>query len=942
MPSMKRFLLPVLFFFTQVSFGQHLLKDITDEASLPYNSSVLNLYGAKFNGRFYFVAQSLENGFEVFYTDGTEAGTSMLKEIVPGEKGIGTQVSFGATSDFLLFGFEGEDGNQLWSSDGTSAGTHKIASVKPYLPGSTMVELNGVLYFGAVDEEHGSELWRSDGTVAGTFIVKDIFPEQNGSFPGELTVNDNKLFFIAIDNVHRAELWVSDGTASGTMLVKDSHPGTGSDFYTYMTAAGNTVYFIDESQVWKTDGTEIGTVAVTNFPADESIMKEKMTVINDKLMFRHYSSVEGLEMYVLDLATGESGLLKETFAGTSPSWSNSIYATPVLLNGKAWFFAEHDHNKFSLWKTDGTPENTELAFDLENQPGQQWPQSLFVTSEKLFFTLSDNYFKATDGVSTPILLTRRGIGQAVDMNGKLIFSAGNPWITDGTAEGTRLIRQINKERAFYSRTIAKTSNGFLFSDYNYPVTVTDMWYSNGTAAGTNKVHSFPSAFHGDISVNENKALFGAIDGNDGYSIWVSDGTSLGTKQMKAGTWYDYTGVDRIKWIGNTAIIFSGYYLWKTDGTSTGTVVIRTLPFQYSGHLHSPVLLKNSLYFFLADQLWKTDGTEAGTVLVKVLPISTTPFFRYLIAGENRLYFVAEDHDHGWEVWTSDGTADGTHLVKDVNMNGPIDYYIPVIKTVVNDVAYFVDAQTTGNSELWRTDGTEAGTYVVKEINEDLNKGSNPNILETIGNTIYFTANDGVHGYEFWKTDGTAKGTVMIKDIYPGKFSSIWSNQCATYVVNGVLYFSAVDEAHGYELWKTDGTEAGTQLVYDVNPGILSGVSTVTGSMTSVGNRLIFTANDGVHGYEFWEYLAGPEIIAEVEDESGEIKIFPNPASHTIVVNAGSFKLITVKDLVGRDVITTDATGDNTTLNVGHLPRGMYVIRLEGGNQKVVSRKIILN
>lgn len=706
-----------------------------------------------------------------------------------------------------------------------------------------------------------------------------------------------------------------------------------------MTAAGNAVYFIDKSQVWKSDGTEGGTAAVTNFPAGESIVNEKLAVVNNKLLLRHNSPTEGFEMYALDLVTEQAVLLKETYPGIDPT-NNYVTATPVVMDGKAWFFAQHDYYKFSIWKTDGTPENTELAFDLHNQPMQEWPKTMFSAGQKLFFTYSDSYFKATDGVSEPVLLARRTVDQAIELNGKLIFNSGELWTSDGTVEGTKIIKQINFARRSVGTVMAKTSTGFTFTNYGYKDQnlVSDVWYSDGTTAGTNMIHPFNISFIGDVAVNENKFLFGARETTISlYSVWISDGTTEGTKQLKDGDWYRYPGYQRIKWIGNIAFIFNGPDLWKTDGTSTGTVKIKTLPFQYSGSGHLP--FKNVLYFFLNHQLWKSDGTETGTVLVKNISPSA-PYAQYFMAGTNKMYFVAKDNDHGWEVWTSDGTADGTHLVKDINATVD-DSYVPVIKAVVNDVAYFVAEKSTGNSELWRTDGTEAGTRVVKDIFEGP-KGSKPNFLATTGNTLYFTANDGIHGYEFWKTDGTEEGTVMLKDIYPGMFSSIWSNQCAAIVINNALYFSAIDPTHGYELWKTDGTEAGTQLVYDVNPGILSGVSTVTGSMTSVGNRLIFTANDGVHGYELWEYLAGPEIIAGVGDESGEIRIFPNPASHTIVVTTASFKTVTLKDLVGRDVITTNITSDNTTLNVGHLPRGMYVIRLEAGGQKAITRKVILN
>jgi ELWxxDGT repeat protein len=93
--------------------------------------------------------------------------------------------------------------------------------------------------------------------------------------------------------------------------------------------------------------------------------------------------------------------------------------------------------------------------------------------------------------------------------------------------------------------------------------------------------------------------------------------------------------------------------------------------------------------------------------------------------------------------------------------------------------------------------------------------SNLSGMVAIGSTTYFSADDGVHGRELWKSDGTAAGTILVKDIV--SYGLIGSNPGRLTNVNGTQFFTAED-ANGYELWKSDGTAAGTTLVKDIYPG----------------------------------------------------------------------------------------------------------------------------
>jgi ELWxxDGT repeat protein len=209
-----------------------------------------------------------------------------------------------------------------------------------------------------------------------------------------------------------------------------------------------------------------------------------------------------------------------------------------------------------------------------------------------------------------------------------------------------------------------------------------------------------------------------------------------------------------------------------------------------------------------------------------------------------LFYRASDPSFGRELWSSDGTAGNTAMVKDIE---PLGESTPDNLSVVDGQLFFSAILGGTNAELWTSDGTSAGTIRVKDINagdDDLLSS-----LVAVGSIGFFKASDGSSGEELWKTDGTEGGTVRVKDIKVGSDSGVPLLSTANAVaLNGTLYFVADDGASGLELWKSNGTEAGTVLVKDICPGVCSSNPL---QLVAAGNDIYFTASNPYVGGELW-------------------------------------------------------------------------------------------
>jgi ELWxxDGT repeat protein len=226
------------------------------------------------NGTLFFTAFDPTHGRELWRSNGTAAGTRMVKDINPGAgSSIDLIHSFPLTRINGIAFFPARDGSdrrELWKSDGTAAGTTKVAQVAMGITHTRLrADLHGTLLFQGVDAIHGAELWKSDGTAAGTTLVKDIAPGDLASYPYDLTPFHGTLFFAADDRTHGRELWKSDGTEAGTTIVKDIEPGPSGSFPVpgQLSATKRSLFFTafrlgHGLELWQTDGTSAGTTPV--------------------------------------------------------------------------------------------------------------------------------------------------------------------------------------------------------------------------------------------------------------------------------------------------------------------------------------------------------------------------------------------------------------------------------------------------------------------------------------------------------------------------------------------------------------------------------------------------------------------------------------------------------------------------------------------------------
>ena len=911
-----------------------LVKDINPGFGSERSLSVSNL--ASVGGKVLFRASEDSSGGELWSVDGSGTGARLLADLCPGQ--CSSDPTPLGTAHSLLFGLahrEFESGiAYLWRSDGTRQGTFLLPDplFQVFLRVDIYDELpppvafgRDVVYFAGCGRE-GCQLWRTDGSPEGTRLVRAVQPADSFSSPDNLTMVGDRVFFTLYN-----QLWVSDGTSDGTVLVKQlqSTPRR-------LAALGTKVFFLAQGtageELWVSDGTAAGTQALTSFaPAQPFRQTLFLKALGGKIYFVADDAEHGAELWRSDGTP--SGTVRITDFGFHDPfhWDDTFgdgglrAGSLALFGGRVVFWATDGLNGFNLWSTQGTPESTAPVCASCNFYSSDASPNFFPVGSRLLFVASgasqSGNVWVTDGTSQgtqPACAGCNADAQPAAGPGGVYFSVGfsELWKSDGTPQGSRRLAKIDVSRrrdgspdiAFLGTTLYAAARPEFGDDE-------EIWRIDGTPAGTRQVTAGTMGDSADIAgaaAVGDRVYFTACEKNvDVRRVWYS---RVGGETARAADEPTLFCDDHSSFLigaGGQAFLvrlnpnpFEGHQLWSF-GQSGGATLLAT--FKDQQQIGSFIAFRNALYFAVSRgsntvELWKSDGTPQGTGKAIDLPaeLNTLKFPR--VVGSN-LWFLAEDYGSTGEVWRTDGTQGGTVRVfsgsrttrdpeptqvgsqvyfvalrpssddydyqiykTDATLNGftaVTDFpglnatrATPGILAAFQGSLYFAAFRPTGEGPaLWRTDGTIAGTVPLQTFPNPLssNYGDPPRIgIRVLGSQLLLTADDGVHGLELWRSDGTTAGTSLLRDIYPGRGGS----QPANFLeAGGLLYFSATDGLHGFELWRTDGTPAGTRLVQDIAP---EGPSSYPAWLTLVGNQLFFAADDGLTGDELWALpLSGP-------------------------------------------------------------------------------------
>jgi ELWxxDGT repeat protein len=506
------------------------------------------------------------------------------------------------------------------------------------------------------------------------------------------------------------------------------------------------------------------------------------------------------------------------------------------------------------------------------------------------------------------------LSASVEMNGLLYFVAQDSyyndelWVTDGTQQGTHLVKEINPYGGAGISGLHKVGNHLVFS------ATTDS---------------------GDVWATKT------------YDLYVSDGTAQGTFMLAdLNEWSgDFLTGSRVISFNNKFVFCSSSHVMVTDGTISGTNQLSPITQYAQGFGYCE--MNGKVYFAINQnnsiEIWSTDGSAPGTMMAMNLTSSNAAiqYASEMKAYNGKLYIVGAPVGQGNDLYTYDGNPNGT--VSKVTLASGGNSYPSQLSLYNNRLWFIASNMSHTNLYVVNTDNQvfPVPTAETIDVYGELAFGNN---------RVYFT--DGMDNRYIHSVQAEPYFNYQLIDLKEYRLPFYWQTGKGFLVAKGGnVYLAAYDSLNQQQFFlKVKGDDvqvfmpATSNTVHPFNAIISCGMADAF-DFTVFNNKIVVPANFDNSGRELWFFEDADLTGIRETEKVSQLTVFPNPATDAVNISTGLGNYcqteIVITELSGKAVLALTGNSELVTVNTSKLSAGEYIgAVLQNGVLKGTARFIV--